>query len=183
MPQPPLSVCVFCGARAGANPAYAQAAQDMGAAIATLGARLVYGAGDIGLMGLVARTAMAAGAPCLGVIPVHLLAGEVAKRDVTQFIITQDMHERKKVMFMNSDVIAVLPGGAGTLDEFFEVVTWAQIGLHSKPIYLIDVAGYWAPLMALIDHIIAQGSAAPSLRGLFRIVPDVAGFAAALSAR
>jgi len=174
------SICVFCGARTGKNSVYADAAAAMGAMIAARGARLVYGAGDVGLMGITARSAMAAGADCLGVIPVHLLGQEVGKRDLTQFIITEDMHERKKVMFMNSDVIAVLPGGAGSLDEFFEVLTWAQIGLHKKPIYLIDINGYWGPLVALIDHIIAQGFADASLRGLFHVVADVPAFEAAI---
>lgn len=181
-PNPP-SICVFCGARMGHSAAFAQAAADLGTAIAASGARLVYGAGDVGLMGVVARSAMAAGGATLGVIPQHLLDMEVGKRDLTQLIITQDMHERKKVMFMNSDIIAVLPGGAGSLDEFFEVLTWAQIGLHQKPIYLINVAGYWGPLLALLEHIIDQGFAAPSLRDLFRVVPNVAGFAAALAQR
>ncbi len=181
MAQTSLSICVFCGAREGKNPAHAQAARDLGAAIADMGARLVYGAGDVGLMGIVARAAMAAGAKCLGVIPQHLLDLEVGKRDLTEFIVTENMHERKMTMFLQSDVIAVLPGGAGSLDEFFEVLTWAQIGLHQKPIILINNAGYWGPLLALIEHIIDQGFAAPSLRGLFLMVEDVAGFRAAVA--
>ena len=178
MPQSRLSICVFCGARTGTNPAHAQAATDLGRAIAGMGARLVYGAGDVGLMGIVAREAMAAGAECLGVIPQHLMNLEVGKRDVSEFIVTENMHERKMTMFLQSDVIALLPGGAGSLDEFFEVLTWAQIGLHQKPIILINIEGYWTPLLALIEHIITQGFAAPSLRGLFKVVEDVAGFAA-----
>ncbi len=179
MAQTPMSICVFCGARMGDSPVFAAAAADLGTAIAHMGARLVYGAGDVGLMGVVARAAMTAGGSCLGVIPVHLMKLEVGKRDLTQFIITEDMHERKKVMFMNSDIIAVLPGGAGSLDEFFEVLTWAQIGLHQKPIILLNIDGYWAPLIALLEHIIAHGFAAPTLRDLFGVVDDVAGFAAA----
>lgn len=179
-PNPP-SILVFCGARMGHSAHFEQAAADLGSAIAAMGARLVYGAGDVGLMGVVARSAMAAGASCLGVIPQHLLAMEVGKRDITQFIITPDMHTRKMVMFTNSDIIAVLPGGAGTMDEFFEVLTWAQIGLHQKPIYLINVDGYWGPLLGLLEHIIDQGFAAPSLRDLVRVVPDVAGFAHAVA--
>ncbi len=175
-----LSICVFCGAKMGNNPAHAQAAGDLGTALAAMNARLVYGAGDVGLMGVVARAALAAGGECLGVIPVHLRDMEVAKRDLTQFIVTEDMHARKKIMFMNSDAIAVLPGGAGSLDEFFEVLTWAQIGLHEKPIYLIDIEGYWQPLLALVDHIIAQGFADPSLKGLIRVVADVPTLVAAL---
>lgn len=169
-----LSVCVFCGARTGHDPAYALAAEALGRALA--GARLVYGAGDVGLMGVVARAAMAAGGKTLGVIPVHLLKMEVGKRDLTQFIITEDMHERKKVMFMNSDVIVVLPGGAGSLDEFFEVLTWAQIGLHKKPIYLLNIKGYWTPLVDLLQHIVAQGFADPSVLDFVTVVESVEAF-------
>ena len=167
------SICVFCGSRPGSNPAHIRAAQAFGQDIASNGWRLVYGAGDVGLMGEVARAAQGSGATTLGVIPVHLLGAEKGKRDLTTFVITEDMHERKKVMFMNSDAIVVLPGGAGSLDEFFEVLTWAQIGLHKKPICLLDIDGYWQPLVALIDHVIAEGFAAPSLRALFTVVPDV----------
>lgn len=176
-----ISICVFCGARSGKNPAHAAAAADLGTTIARKGWRLVYGAGDVGLMGVVAVAARAAGAPRLGVIPLHLLGREAARRDLEGMVVTEDMHERKKVMFMNSDVVAVLPGGAGSLDEFFEVLTWAQIGLHRKPIFLIDVEGYWQPLIALIDHVIAEGFADPALRSHFRVVPDAAGLEAALT--
>lgn len=167
------SVCVFCGSRSGTDPAYAEAARDTGRMLAAEGLRLVYGAGDVGLMGEVARAAMAAGGRAMGIIPTHLLGKEVGKRDLTQFVVTEDMHERKKVMFMNSDAIAVLPGGAGSLDEFFEVLTWAQIGLHRKPIFLLDTHGYWQPLVALIDHVIAEGFADAGLKTQFRLVPDV----------
>ncbi len=180
MSSPLKSICVFCGARSGTNPAHSAAATAMGRAIAENGWRLVYGAGDIGLMGQVARAAQAAGAPTLGVIPVHLMDQEVGKRDLTQFVITQDMHERKKVMFMNCDAIVVLPGGAGSLDEFFEVLTWAQIGLHKKPIYLVNIDGYWQPLIALLDHIVAQGFADASVKQHFRVVQTVAEVTAAL---
>ncbi len=167
------SICVFCGSRTGHNPAFADTARAFGAMIANQGWRLVYGAGDVGLMGEVARAAQSAGGTSLGVIPTHLLGREQGKRDVTQFVITEDMHERKKVMFMNSDAVVVLPGGAGSLDEFFEVLTWAQIGLHGKPIYLLDVAGYWQPLVRLIDHLVAEGFADPSIIGLFQVVADL----------
>jgi uncharacterized protein (TIGR00730 family) len=167
------SLCVFCGARMGVNPAHREAALQTGQAIARAGWRLVYGAGDVGLMGEVARAAQGAGAATLGVIPTHLLAMEVGKRDLTTFVITETMHERKKVMFMNADAIALLPGGAGSLDEFFEVLTWAQIGLHAKPIWLVDVAGYWQPLLALLDHVISEGFADAALRDQFRVLRDV----------
>lgn len=176
------SVCVFCGSRSGTDPAYAEAARDTGRMLAAEGLRLVYGAGDVGLMGEVARAAMTAGGRAMGIIPTHLLGKEVGKRDLTQFVVTEDMHERKKVMFMNSDAIAVLPGGAGSLDEFFEVLTWAQIGLHRKPIFLLDTHGYWQPLVALIDHVIAEGFADAGLKTQFRLVPDVEALRLALRA-
>ena len=174
------SLCVFCGARPGTNPAYAQVAGEVGRLIATLGWRLVYGAGDVGLMGEVARAATAAGGTTLGVIPTHLMASEQGKRDLSTLIITENMHERKKVMFMNSDAIVVLPGGAGSLDEFFEVLTWAQIGLHRKPIYLLNIAGYWQPLIALLDHVIDQGFADASMRRHFTVLSSVAELNAAM---
>ena len=106
----------------------------------------------------------------MGVIPTHLMGREQGKRDLAQLVITEDMHERKKVMFMNSDAIVVLPGGAGTLDEFFEVLTWRQIGLHRKPIFLLNSGGYWTPLMALMDHVIAQGFAEEAMRSYATLV-------------
>ena len=174
------SICVFCGSRPGLRPDYAAAAREAGAMIARNDWRLVFGAGDIGIMGEVASAALADGAAMLGVIPVHLLGRERAPRDMAQTVVTEDMHERKKVMFMNSDAVVVLPGGAGSLDEFFEVLTWAQIGLHAKPLLLVDVAGYWQPLIRLLDHVIAEGFAAPTLRDLFQAVPDVPALEAAL---
>ena len=129
------------------------------------GWRLVYGAGDVGLMGEVARAAQGAGGDTFGVIPAHLLALEVGKRDLTRFVVTETMHERKKVMLMNADAVVMLPGGAGSLDEFFEALTWRQLGLHDKPIVLLDADGFWDPLRALLAHVTGQGFAEPSLLG------------------
>ena len=179
---PAPSICVYCGAHSGTNPAFSDAADATGTLLADQGWRLVYGAGDVGLMGRVARSAQAAGGQTFGVIPVHLMNMEVGKRDLSQFIVTENMHERKKVMFMNSDAIVVLPGGAGSLDEFFEVLTWRQIGLHQKPIFLLNSENYWQPLVALLDHVIAQGFAAPSLRDYVHVVGDVPALGAALRA-
>jgi uncharacterized protein (TIGR00730 family) len=148
--------------------------------IANHGWRLVYGAGDVGLMGEVARAAMAAAGQTMGVIPTHLMGAEQGKRDLSTLVITQTMHERKKVMFMNADAVVLLPGGAGSLDEFFEVLTWAQIGLHAKPILMVNSAGYWTPLLDLLAHVVAQGFADPSMRDLFAVVPDVAALTGAL---
>lgn len=177
-----FSVCVYCGARPGRAPAHEAAATDLGTALAGAGMRLVYGAGDIGLMGAVARAAQRAGGETFGVIPTHLLDREQGKRDVSRLVITETMHERKKVMVMNADAIVMLPGGAGSLDEFFEALTWRQLGLHSKPIYLLNVAGYWDPLVRLVDHVIAEGFAEDSLRGFIDVVPDVPACLTALSA-
>lgn len=174
MPSIPLSVCVFCGSRPGRDPVMMQTARKTGAMLARRGWRLVYGAGDIGLMGEVARATQEAGGRTFGVIPTHLMQGEVARAGLDALVVTETMHERKKVMFSNSHAVVVLPGGAGTLDEFFEVMTWAQIGLHSKPIVLVDQNGFWQPLLGLIEHVIGQGFAPEFLRELVSVVPDVA---------
>lgn len=149
--------------------------------IADSGWRLVYGAGDIGLMGAVARAAQAAGGDTFGVIPQHLMKHEVGKRDLTTLVVTEDMHERKKVMYMNSDAIVVLPGGAGTLDELFEVVTWRQLGLHARPVFVLNIKGYWQPLIDLFDHICARGFAPAEMRGFITPVADVAELKKALA--
>ncbi len=167
------SICVFCGSRTGKDAAYKEAAEDFGGRFAMKNWRLVYGAGDVGLMGAVANAAQDAGAETFGVIPTHLLEWEVGKRDLTNFIVTENMHERKKVMFMNSDAIVVMPGGAGSLDEFFEVLTWRQLGLHEKPIVVLNINGFWDPLMGLVDHVIAQGFADASLRDFVHVADTV----------
>ena len=153
------SVCVYCGSRSGAMPAYAAAAEALGTRLAEHGLRLVYGAGDVGLMGTVARAAQAAGGETFGVIPQHLVKRETGKTDLTTYVVTETMHERKKVMLYNADAVVVLPGGMGSLDELFEAVTWAQLGLHGKPIVILNTEGYWEPLRALISHIVDQGFA------------------------
>jgi len=177
------SICLFCGSRTGRDPQLAEIARETGAMLARENWRLVYGAGDIGLMGEAARATQSAGGQTLGVIPQHLMRREVARRDLSTLIVTETMHERKKVMFTNSDAVIVLPGGAGTLDEFFEVLTWAQIGLHAKPVVLLDAGGFWQPLLALIDHVIDQGFAETSMRGLFSVAPDVAALSDIVRAR
>lgn len=165
-----VSVCVYCGSRPGKHPIYQQHAEQLGTLLAQQNWRLVYGAGDVGLMGSVARSAQSAGADTFGVIPTHLMKWEVGKTDLTRFIVTENMHERKKVMFMNSDAIVVLPGGAGSLDELFEVLTWKQLKLHDKPIFLLNSDGYWQPLLDLLNHVVDQGFADPSLLGFFTTV-------------
>ncbi|MDW3222467.1 MAG: TIGR00730 family Rossman fold protein [Paracoccaceae bacterium] len=176
----PKSVCVYCGARTGGDPAYMRDAESIGTMLAEEGWRLVYGAGDVGLMGAVARTAQKTGGTTFGVIPQHLVAWEVGKTDLTTYVVTETMHERKKVMFMNCDAVVVLPGGAGSLDELFEVLTWRQLGLHDKPVFLVNTNGYWAPLMALLRHVTDHGFAAETLHDYYSVVPDSAAARAAL---
>ncbi|KIC30118.1 MULTISPECIES: LOG family protein [unclassified Leisingera] len=153
------SVCVYCGSRAGVLPAYAEAARAFGTALADNGMRLVYGAGDVGLMGEVARAAQKAGGKTFGVIPGHLERREVGKSDLTTYVVTETMHERKKVMLWNADAVVVLPGGAGSLDELFEALTWRQLGLHSKPIVILNTEGYWDKLRDLLEQVVSQGFA------------------------
>ncbi|MFA3917761.1 LOG family protein [Ruegeria hyattellae] len=157
------SVCVYCGSRSGAMPAYTQAARSFGTMLAHEGWRLVYGAGDVGLMGEVARAAQTAGGDTFGVIPEHLVRREVGKSDLTTYVVTETMHERKKVMIMNAEAVVVLPGGPGSLDELFEALTWRQLGLHDKPILVMNVEGYWDMLRVLVERTIDQGFADPSL--------------------
>ncbi|OIQ41020.1 MAG: Rossman fold protein, TIGR00730 family [Roseobacter sp. MedPE-SW] len=158
------SVCVYCGSRSGAMPAYESAAESLGVMLATRGLRLVYGAGDVGLMGVVARAAQEAGGETFGVIPEHLVKREVGKSDLTTYVVTETMHERKKVMLYNADAVVVLPGGPGSLDELFEALTWRQLGLHDKPIVILNVAGYWDKLRDLVEHMLEQGFAEDTLR-------------------
>lgn len=171
--QSKKSVCVYCAHRDGAKSSYINAARDTGAMIARLGLRLVYGAGDIGLMGAVADAAQSAGAETFGVIPQHLLKKEVGKRDLTTFVITENMHERKKIMVMNADAFVLLPGGFGSLDEFFELITWRQLGLHSKPCFIVNVDGYWDALITLINNQIEQGFVPTDNMDYFTVVNTV----------
>jgi uncharacterized protein (TIGR00730 family) len=134
---------------------------------------MVFGGGRIGLMGLAADAALAAGGQVVGVIPAALRDRELAHAGVSELIVVDTMHDRKRVMAERADAFAVLPGGIGTLDEFFEILTWRQLGLHDKPIFLVDVAGYWEPLRALLDHIVAHEFAANLAPRLVEIVPDI----------
>jgi len=180
MPHGTFSVCVYCGSRDGVAPAPASDAEAVGALLAQRGWRRVYGAGDVGLMGRVARAAQAGSGVTLGVIPAHLMSHEVGKRDLDTLVVTETMHERKKVMFMNADAIVVLPGGAGTLDELFEVLTWRQLGLHDKQVYLLNTDGYWTPLTDLLRRVVEGGFAGPGLLRMITEAPSVAALGDAL---
>ncbi|MFQ8433011.1 TIGR00730 family Rossman fold protein [Amaricoccus sp. W119] len=176
------SICVFCGSRDGNDPAFRSAASELGHALAGENYRLVYGAGDVGLMGAVARAAMKAGGDTFGVIPEHLMRREIGKRDLGALVVTETMHERKKVMFMNADAIVTLPGGLGSLDELFEILTWRQLGLHRKPIYLLNTKGYWTPLITLLMSLVENGFAEVSVLEFFDTYGTVPELMAALRA-
>jgi hypothetical protein len=168
------SLCVLCGSREGTEPAYRAAAVRLGVLMARRGVRLIYGGGSIGLMGVVADAVLGAGGEATGVIPDFLVRYEVGHRRLTDLVITDSMHDRKRRMFEMADAFVVLPGGLGTLDETFEIITWKQIRLHDEPIVVLDVGGYWAPLRALIDAVVAGGFAHASVTDLFTVVcsPD-----------
>ncbi len=180
--MPPIrSFCVYCGSAPGGDPAYREAASALGSALAEGGIGLVFGGGRIGLMGVVADAVMAGGGQVTGVIPGALRAAEVAHQGLTELIIVSSMHERKQLMADRADAFAVMPGGIGTLDEMFEIVTWKHLGLHDKPIFVVDIAGYWEPLVKLLDHLVAQGFARPLTPGLVTVLPDVAALMAVLT--
>ncbi len=167
------AIAVYCGSKPGNNPAYAEAAQALGAAFAARGIRLVYGGGRIGLMGLVADSVLAGGGEVTGVIPRFLSEWEVEHQFVTELVEVDTMHERKQRMFDAADAFVILPGGLGTLEEAFEVITWKQLRQHDKPIIVLDVDGYWQHLLALVDGVIAEGFAHPAARDLFTSVTRV----------
>jgi hypothetical protein len=175
------SLCVYCGSSGAVDAQYREAASELGAHLARAGIEVVYGGGKVGLMGLLADAALAAEGKVTGIIPSHLRDAEVAHRGVTELVVVGSMHERKRLMAERADAFAILPGGIGTLDETFEIVSWKQLRLHDKPILLVDIGGYWAPLRALLDHIIDTGFARPPTRGLLQVVPSVAALMAALS--
>ncbi|SAK63136.1 LOG family protein [Caballeronia hypogeia] len=151
------AVCVYCGSSNGARPVYAEAARAFGRALVQNNLSLVYGGGRVGLMGLIADEVLAAGGRAIGVIPELLLAKEVGHTDLTELHVVPDMHERKKMMADLSDAFVAMPGGVGTFEEFFEVYTWAQLGYHQKPVGLLDVNGYFDPLMSMLRHTVDEG--------------------------
>jgi uncharacterized protein (TIGR00730 family) len=151
------TICVFCGSRDGVNPAYVAAARQTGSAIARRGWKLVYGGGRVGLMGALADAALGEGGEVIGVMPRALLRREVAHPGITRLHLVTSMHRRKALMSSLSDGFLTLPGGFGTLEEFFETLTWAQLGLHVKPCALLDTAGFWDRLLAMIDTQITEG--------------------------
>jgi hypothetical protein len=167
-------VCVFCGARAGASPAYAEAARSLGALLAARGLGVVTGGGALGLMGVVTDAALAGGAEVIGVIPGSLALREVAHARLSERVVVRDMFERKRRMMELADAFIALPGGMGTLDELTEVLTWTQLGLFAKPCGLVNVNDYWAPLLAMLDRAVAEGFLTREHRALTQVARDAA---------
>ena len=159
-------VCVFCGSSNGRKPAYARAAHRFGAALAAEGLGLVYGGGHIGLMGVVSDAALAGGSPVVGVIPRSLARREIAHHGLTRLEVVPSMHARKARMAALADAFVALPGGIGTFEELFEILTWGYLGIHGKPTGLLDVGGYFRPLVHLLDHAVEEGFLRPAHRKL-----------------
>jgi uncharacterized protein (TIGR00730 family) len=173
-------LCVYCGSSGAVAEQYRAAATELGASLAAAGIELIYGGGRIGLMGLLADAVLAGGGRVTGVIPTRLRDRELAHEGATELVFVGSMHERKRVMAERADAFAVLPGGTGTLDETFEIVTWRQLGLHDKPIFLVDIGGYWRPLLELFEHIVARGFARALVPETVQVLPSVPGLMAAL---
>jgi uncharacterized protein (TIGR00730 family) len=168
------SICVYCGSRTGTDAACAVAAEAIGRSIGERGWQLVYGGGRAGLMGIVANAALAAGAPVVGVIPQSLMDREVGHAGLTELHVVQTMHERKLMMAERSDAFVALPGGIGTFEELFEVWSWRQLGYHDKPLGLLNVAGYYDPLLAFMQGTVAHGFVAAAQNDLLQVAADPA---------
>lgn len=168
-----FSVCVYCGSRPGVRPDYAARAHALGTSIGRRGWRLIYGGGRVGLMGIVADAALAAGAAVVGVIPQSLVRRETGHRGLTELHVVQTMHERKTMMAERADAFVALPGGIGTLEELFEVWSWRHLGYHQQPLGLLDAAGYWQPLVAFLEHSVAEGFIDAEQYAMLRIDDDI----------
>lgn len=162
-------LCVFCGSSTGREPAYPRLAEALARTLAGQGIGIVYGGGRVGLMGVLADAALAAGGEVIGVIPQALIAREIGHRGLTELRVVGSMHERKALMAELADGFVALPGGIGTLEELFEVWTWAQLGLHAKPCGLLDAGGFYAPLVAFLDHLVAAGFVRPAHRAMLHV--------------
>jgi len=169
----PTSVCVYCGTGSAVNQLYKDAAADLGRNLAASGVRLVYGGGSVGLMGIVSESCMQAGGTVMGIIPGHLSEKEGQKHDITDLVVVDSMHTRKHMMVENSDGFIVLPGGLGTLDETFEILTWKYLGLHDKPVVLVNINGFYDPLVATIRHMMHEGFTPQHHLDMFVVVDTV----------
>ncbi|MBU6448868.1 MAG: TIGR00730 family Rossman fold protein [Rhodospirillales bacterium] len=168
-----FSVTVFCGSNPGTDPAYAASAKALGEGLGGRGIRLVFGGGNVGLMGITAGSTLNSGGEVTGVIPDFLRQREVEFQGLTELIVTDSMHTRKRRLFALGDAFVVMPGGLGTFDETFEILTWKQLGQHTKPIILVNILGWADPFVAMLDETIKRGFARPEIRNLFEVQPDV----------
>lgn len=175
------SVCVYCGSSPGVDPGFREEAAALGRALAERGQTLVYGGAHVGLMGVVADAALAAGGRVIGVIPASLRSRELAHAGLTELVVTASMHERKQIMAERADAFVALPGGLGTLDELFEIWTWSQLGLHAKPIGLVNRAGYYDGLITFLERAEAEGFVRAADRARVRVAPSSAALLDALS--
>lgn len=166
------NICVYCGSGVGKSPAYRAAARTLGKALAEQKIGLIYGGGDLGLMGVIAHTTLDHGGHVTGIIPQFLTRKEQMLRDVDELIVTQDMHERKRLMFERSDGFVALPGGIGTLEELVEQLTWVQLGRHTKPVIVANIEGFWDPFLNVLTHMKADGFIRPGINVHFTVVDD-----------
>ena len=169
----PRQICVYCGSSTGQDEALTRAAATFGQLLAEAGVGLVYGGASIGIMGVIAKNVLQAGGQVTGVIPHFLSKAEVPLWDVSELVMTNSMHERKQIMFERSDAFVAFPGGIGTLEELFEMITWAQLGRHDHPIVIANINGFWDPLVDLLDHVITTGFAKSSVRQIYSVVHRV----------
>jgi hypothetical protein len=168
------SVCVYCGSGLGLNPAYREAARTLGKSLAENKIGLVYGGGSLGLMGEVARATLEHGGHVTGIIPSFLVEKEAMLRDVDEMVVTENMHQRKQLMFDRSSAFVALPGGIGTLEELVEQLTWVQLGRHAKPVVVANIDGFWTPFLKLLTHMKADTFIRPGLDVSFTVVDDAA---------
>ena len=171
--SPVRSLCVYCGSSVGNDPRHIDTAAQVGALLAASGIRLIYGGGNVGLMGVVADAVMAGGGSVLGVIPVGLFETEQGHRGITELVEVGSMHERKARMAAEADAFLALPGGLGTLEELAEILTWAQLGIHSHPVAVLDIDGFWDPIIGFLDGAVAAGFMRPANRALLRVATSV----------
>lgn len=167
------NICVYCGSSNNVDPDFKEAAHELGVLLAKNEMNVVYGGGNVGLMGIVANAALTSGADVIGIIPSHIADIEVAHEKLSELHVVDTMHERKQMMVDRSDAFLILPGGLGTMDEFFEIFTWWQLGLHDKPVIIVNLKGYWTPLLALIDNIINEKFAREADRAFLSVVDTI----------
>jgi uncharacterized protein (TIGR00730 family) len=166
------SICVYCGSNSGVDPDFAATARELGVLMAKAGIRLVYGGGSVGLMGILARSALASGGKVTGIIPQFLRDRELMLKEVDELVVTADMHERKRMMFERSDAFVALPGGIGTLEELIEIYTWSYLGIHDKPFAVLNTNGYYDGFTAFLDHAAGEGFLKPEVRSRLLVAPD-----------